>query len=81
MDSNDRDRIGEARDELQRMLNEVGTNCCLVLRGGLGSLVSQLDQMALPCQSVAATQLEELMRCRWIIIACVCQEFLRTICL
>ena len=23
VDSNDRDRIGEARDELQRMLNEV----------------------------------------------------------
>jgi ADP-ribosylation factor protein 1 len=30
VDSNDRDRIGEARDELQRMLNEASTEaaCC-----------------------------------------------------
>lgn len=27
VDSNDRDRIGEARDELHRMLNEV---CCML---------------------------------------------------
>lgn len=27
VDSNDRDRVGEARDELHRMLNEVGSFC------------------------------------------------------
>lgn len=31
VDSNDRDRVVEARDELHRMLNEVSTDCNLKL--------------------------------------------------
>ena len=50
VDSNARDRIGEARDELHRMLNEVrAQHCCVwggalrVCAGGRGLAMSALD--------------------------------------
>ena len=46
VDSNDRDRVGEARDELHRMLNEVFDSWELVMSdlGALSTFSSQIDR-------------------------------------
>ena len=52
VDSNDRDRIGEARDELHRMLNEASfyANLCLsALTSSHLSFKMQLSASRLPC--------------------------------
>ena len=60
VDSNDRDRISEARDELHRMLNEVGCHQALpsVMSGRLGLQSIQLYPRTGADHGVAGLEVE-----------------------